>query len=227
MDSWFIKLITNSGWLFLLLGGLAVIFHVFFLWFLKIDKKGRAALDYLILVFAALSIIPISADIRGVAGQARLREVEIRAITNFQLFRDYFHPRSTMCRKFTRISSSPDNFDEIQADNDRACNWHGKAMAILPMEVSKDLPELNLPEIPKLNGNDPSLEGILETYQMYIDNYESYRQKAIILRKKIKKNDFESIIYILSPLFLCITFALGATKITSSLRSKDYSKRRR
>lgn len=222
MDHWIVKLATDLKTLFLCFVALIILFHILFVYPKNIGKIGWKIIEYIVLLIASIGIITISADIRTWLAKSHLRWEEMRAVSDFEniVYKIREGHPGYICCIFTRSEYSPNNFEEINEEYDRACKWYKKMSELLPQKIDPEFKELIFSEMPKLNVKDEIINESINEVKNSFQRYMAQREIMMNLREKTKKNDFEDLLLIFSPFLLCVALALQITKITGGIRSK-------
>lgn len=175
--------------------GLIALFHLLLVYPRNLGKKGWKVVEYFSLVVAALGLISICADIRIWLGKYYLKIEEMRTVSAFENIQYAVlegHP-SYICVKFERSEFSPENFEEIQQEYDRACDWYEEISKRLPDNVEPDFPELKFSSMPHLEVMDPILKESKERVKALFESYMNQREKMIEVRDMTQETGGEGV----------------------------------
>lgn len=220
MDYFLTKLVTDFKSIFLLLFVLIVLSHLLLIYMFRINKKAWLFIEYGALFFASLGLITITAEIRTNVAKSNLKSTQAKLEFTFSQLKYYVHDGSPayICRTFVRSQLSPPNFDHVQKEYSEACNWYKKLNSILPESVTPDFPPLDLDSLRETDFSDPVIVESIRWIKTLIRQYERERMELIEAKRKATPGNFESAMYFLSPLFICITLAITITKTTWNLK---------
>lgn len=219
MNDFLIGLISNWAYLFLFLIIVMLFFYYLFIKIIKIKKKGKWWLDFGVLLFAAFGVITISSDVRSWLIQNRLFYKEEGAKAIYRTIRSaIIPPPGFICREFIKTEYSPNNLIEIQREYNLACNWYKKAATNLPEKIDPEYPSIKKDLFPAQEFTDKILMNNFRELSQLFDEYESSRHYIVKNRQGKDKDEFESSIFVLSPLLLCIALALGFVKLFSEIK---------
>jgi hypothetical protein len=210
----YLKIVTNTSFLILILIIFTLAFHYFFLNVYKLNKIQLKKLEYIYLSAAFIGLIGYSSNLRIWLSSNQLYWYKNIAISSFNLLRDDVD--TIYCPKFTRSDFSPENFDEIQIETDLVCEWFKKVAGIIP-KTGDDLPEVKFEDLPFINVKEPILVSSIDRLKKMIYEYNIFREKYYELVKKSSKNSFEVILSFLSPMLICIAIAIRITKVSGEL----------
>ena len=121
---------------------------------------------------------------------------------------------NTVCIKFVSGPFSPDSLEEDQKQHDMACPWAKEtAEKILALNLS-DLPELNESMIDSLPSEvtDNYIVGIRDDFCQDVKAYQSAREDAARLKRKLNRTILEDFFVLLSPFFVSAAIGLSLFK---------------
>ena len=208
--------------LFALLGGFVaalVIFHILLVWPRNLSKKGWKYVDYVWLVVALLTIVSFSSDFRRQVTENKLELAMLRVKSMHALFSDLYanQPPSYVCMKFVRGEFSPDNFDDVQEEFDRICDWF---RLFGPRFSTTTLPDYHPFPIELLEAPNSTSEFLVEVIGE-LKQQLSYYNDAVDARMRASREtaetEFEESIRLLWPWLFYLAVALRMTKVTGEV----------
>jgi hypothetical protein len=204
---------------------LTVALHAVFVYWRPLSKRWWKRLDYVWLTFAALGLVGAAAEVRRSTANSQLglfQDQASRALRDVHGEAEFLsRSPGVLCRTFTRSEYSPPpaEFDRIQSEYTKACDWAKKVEARLPREISVPLAKIDtnsLPQRPVISESEP----IHLTDDLYrqIEFYNSSVQTVRGLAGRSKRENLEWTLILLGPFLLAIALAIRFTKVTGELR---------
>jgi hypothetical protein len=215
MENVLTVLVSNSWYAFLALATLTLILHGLLVYPRNLSKKAWKRMDYLWLSLTAIGLISAT----NTVGQ-RLSKNEV-ALASYRIpmvYKDllsYLSPIKSnwVCRTFNEGKYSPDDYDRVVADYDRACQWRSKMYAVVSsIDTLHYQPILNVPDLQVVE-SESFKNAVLRNVQLY---------NSLILQRDGNASNVDSYsnneLTFFTPLLLIIGLALRITKITGELR---------
>lgn len=208
--------------LFALLGSFMaalVIFHLLLVWPRNLSKRGWKYVDYAWLAIALLAIVSLSSDIRRQVAESRLEYTMQRARSMHALFSDLYvnQPPSYVCMKFVRSEFSPDDFDDIQEEFDRICDWFrlfGPRFSTATLPDYHSFP-VELLEPP--NTTNESLVEVIGELEQLLSFYNDAVDAHMRISDAIAETELEESIRFIWPWLFSLGVALRMTKVTGEV----------
>jgi hypothetical protein len=178
---------TNIGTVLAIFGA-----ELFVLWLVLVRwcKLGSIAwkrIDYLWLGFTALSLIGAASQARKLIGTNLLSVAEARTEAAFGLAReaaDINLNSGAVCRTFVRTEYSPpeQEFNRIQNDYNRACDWFKNVAAAMPQAFGPNADEIDLSKLPP-----PAIDrrDLTDAFQYVLNSVERYNSELDIASKSL------------------------------------------
>jgi hypothetical protein len=123
-----------------------------------------------------------------------------------------------ICRTFIKTEYSPDNFQEVQKNFDKACEWKKKVSKIVLRSIDTiNLKTIDTTKIPALPNNEPMVNEYKMNVIFDIKNYNRWANELRLNYKKREKSVSEIVLIYFSPLLLIVGLAIRITKVTGEL----------
>ena len=124
-----------------------------------------------------------------------------------------FIPRYMCETKFMKASTSPENFDDIVADQAKLCDWSKNIQAVLNKIHFDNLdpidPSLFKPPVQKTD----AWKSQIDEYAIGAKDYIDFRNEALDLKSKSEISDWQLAILAFAPFFLCLALAMQLAKV--------------
>ena len=208
--------------LFVLLGGFVaalVIFHLLLVWPRNLSKRRWKYVDYVWLLVASLTIVSFSSDIRRQVTENKLELATQRVKSMHAIFSKLYanQPPSYVCMKFVRGEFSPDNFDDLQEEFDRFCDWFrlfGPRFSTATLPDYRSFPT-DLLETP--NTTNEFLVEVIGELKQQLSYYNDAVDTRMRVSRETAETEFEESIRLLWPWLFFLAVALRMTKVTGEV----------
>jgi Ca2+/Na+ antiporter len=211
-------ILTNTLVAIILLVLLILIFIFLFRRIIPLNKIQLKKLDYFWLTLSAFGLF-------GLVERNRIQVTQIE-LTKSQWLLDgryndlkYIVDPATICFQYTKMASSPPDFDIRQKMTDSLCSWTKKMVPIISnIKKEEDSIHVIIPQF-----KDAYLTHHTDRFEKAINEYNRSLNMFLKLNKEKKESDFITIIQFLSPLLLVIGLALrfSKTAVEISLDKKN------
>ncbi len=196
------------------------LFHIPYLWAGNLTKKQWKYVDYAWLFIGLLSIISLSGEIRQDRADVAENLAFSRVATMHELFVSFYvnEPPTYFCRIFVKRNMSPSNFDKVQKEFDKACEW---SLSFANVFMKSTLP--NYENVSWDQFNPPNLdEPILKESLMGMKRQLSYYIAAVDDLQSVREakvpTTAEMIFIFMWPYFFVLAVALRIAKTTGEIR---------
>ena len=196
-----------------------VIFHLLLVWPRNLSKKGWKYVDYAWLAIALLTIVSLSSDIRRQITETKLELAIQRAKTMHALFSDLYvnQPPSYVCIKFVRDEFSPDNFDCVQEEFDRMCDWFGHFGSRFSNATLPDYHSFPVELIEEPNLTNEFLVEVIGELKRQLSYYNDAVDVRMRVSRETAETEFEKSIRFIWPWLFSLAIALRTSKVTGEV----------
>lgn len=213
---------TSALWTLGIFGIALVVSHIALVWIIRLDKIGWKKVDYIWLGFTALSLLTAASEVRRLVATHWLTSEERYRDAAYEWLRDNaeFMRGGAVCVEFVRSEFSPSNFDEVQTQFRKVCDYGKRLYASLPTQPPEAPLGLKLPARPAVTDR-----GLLGYYEMFDNAWKDYIQAEHWVKKldaATTRTDTEETFVLLSPILLAVALALRITKVTGEIRLERY-----
>lgn len=215
-----INIISNAWYALLALVVLTTALHFLLVYPNNLSKKQWKKVDYIWISLTGIGLIGATSNVELFLSKSRAEMASDQIPFQYKYLSSFLQPEGspTVCRHFMREANSPNNFDSVVQDFDRACEWSKIVYQIVSEIDTNDYRQIDKTRIPHLDTE--SNKWYKEVIIHNINKYNEIIKEKEGNQSRINSNSGINLMF-LAPIFLILGISIRITKVSGEIRLEN------